>query len=185
MTIHARAEFDYTLDDLADVAWRTTQRSAHARSQRRIAVAVIAVLLGAALGAPVLYLRPEKPWFAFAVGIPAAILFVVLSYRMLPASMRRSLRRSLREHHGDGPHRCVVELHDDHMLWRHANLDWRLAWCDVRAIEPDGDDLVVTSRTGVSVVRGRAFADAAAREQFVATARRLQRNAGASTAEIS
>lgn len=172
MAIHASAEFDYDLDDLVDVAWRNVQWSRH--SQLRYAANVFGVLAGVGLGWAALSLVPENRWIAVPVGLAAAVVFAIAYFHRLCANIRRSLHRTLREQQGEGLRRCIVELHDDHMLWRQPDLDMRLAWRDVRAIEPDGDDLVVLSRSGVSLLRGRAFANPEARERFVTTALLLQ-----------
>ena len=178
MAVHAIAEFDYDLDDLVDVAWRNVKWSRN--SELRRAAGFFGVVVGIAVGWAAHSLMPERGWVAIPVGLAAVAALAILYFQWLCAVIRRSLYRILRERHGEGLRRCIVELHDEHMLFRQHDVDQRVAWRDIRAIEPEGDDLVVLSRTGVSTVRGVAFATPEAREMFVSAALLLQNAAAPS-----
>ena len=176
----ARAEFSYTLADLADVSWRAAKHSPTFRRQQTWTALVLGLTAGGLVVAALALTRDERsPALLLGAGAATAVVFMLWRTLRLPSLYRRAVTRIARERHGDGPFACVVELHEHHVALQQPGLELKFAWPEVLAITADGDDLELRARRGVMVVRGRAFANAAAREQFVGTARRLQHAARA------
>jgi len=176
MAVHARAVFDYTIDDQVDVELRNLNRLASARALARNAAVLVGLLFGVATSA-VVKLLGEDTSCALAMGVAATVVYAIIFLARRPAARREAVRRILLEHLGPGPFTCSVELHDDHMAWRieyeGMQVDTRMAWGELRAILVDGADWIVESRSGVAVVRGRAFASPADAESFWNTVERL------------
>jgi hypothetical protein len=119
MTVHARAAFQYGIDDLVDVALRNAKTNCPARARRFRNVSLfVGVLLGVAVGALVKLREPDNTPLAIAMGAFAAVAFAMIFAALYPKSQRDAIRRNLLELCGPGPFTCTVELHDDHMLWR-------------------------------------------------------------------
>jgi len=177
MTVHARAAFQYGIDDLVDVALRNAKRLPGTRSQVRNVSLFVGVLLGVAVGALVKLREPDNTRLAIAMGAFAAVAFAMIFAARYPKSQRAAIRRNLLELCGPGPFTCTVELHDDHMLWRddgqHRQSQTLLPWSELREVRVEGGDWIVESKTGISVLRGRAFANAAEADAFWATFERL------------
>ncbi|HZN42046.1 MAG TPA: hypothetical protein VFD82_24815 [Planctomycetota bacterium] len=169
MTVHARAAFQYGIDDLVDVALRNVNRLPGRRSQ----VLVVGLLLGLAAGAVGKLLDPDDTPFAIAIG---ALVAVAVPF-LYPKLQRAATRRNFLELYGSGPFTCTVELHDDHMLWRDDQQDrqvqTRLPWRELREVRVEGGDWIVESKAGISVLNADAFASAAEADVFWATFERL------------
>ena len=176
MTVHARAAFQYGIDDLADVALRNANRLPGTRSQIRSLTLFVGVLLGVAMGAFV-KLETGDTRFAIAMGAFTAVAFAIYFAIRYPKLQHAATRRNFLELYGPGPFTCTVELHDDHMLWRDDQQDKQvqmlLPWGALREVRVEGGDWIVESKTGISVLNGSAFASAAEADAFWATFERL------------
>jgi hypothetical protein len=176
MTVHARAAFQYGIDDLVDVALRNVNRLRSRRSQVRNGTMFFGVLFGVAAGA-VVKLETGDTRFGIAMGAFTAVAFAIYFAIRYPKLQHAATRRNWLELFGSGPFMCTVELHDDHMLWRDDQQDKQvqmlLPWGALREVRVEGGDWIVESKTGISVLRGRAFANAAEADAFWATFERL------------
>jgi hypothetical protein len=170
----ARAEYDYTLDELADVSWRAAKNSPRFRHRQRRTTITLGIGFGVAAASVVAF--AHGPSVAAVLGAGALTAIVIIAWRTLrlPAQYRRAVKRQALRRHGAGPLHCAIELHPERVLLQQPGLDLQFAWPEVLAVSVERDDVEIRARSGVLVVRGRAFANAAAREQFAATATRLQ-----------
>lgn len=186
MTVQARVTFEYGIDDLADVSARNVDRLASARATARNTVLIAALLVGIAGGAVSTLQKPGDVVFALVGGALCATAFAILLLLLRPGAQRAAVRRQLLEQWGPGPFTCIVELHDDQMLWREErgrlHLELRVPWAELREIRTEGEDWVVESRTGVSMLRGRAFVNTVEADAFFATLERLSATAAARVA---
>ena len=177
MTVHARAAFQYGIDDLVDVALRNVNRLPSTRSRFRNVTLLLGVLLGVTVGAVVKLREPDDTPFAIAMGALAAVAFAIIFSIRHPKAQRTATRRSLLELYGSGPFRCTVELHDDHMLWlddlQDKQAQTRTPWGELREVRVEDGDWIVESKTGISVLNADAFANAAEADAFWATFARL------------
>jgi hypothetical protein len=171
----AIASFDFSIEDLADV---TCRAASSFQRRRRTNALVLALLFGGLAAAAERLLRTDaSPWFAVFLGGLVAVTFYVFTVRRAPAHLLEVVKDDLRRRLGRGPFRCTVELHQPYMLVRQNDADMRVRWDTVTAVREVGDDVVVEARPMLTVVRGRAFADPAARARFAELARELQRAA--------
>jgi hypothetical protein len=166
----ATATFDCTLDDFVDVTWRSLARSREFWRQQHTITAILATLSAFLL---VFLLPNDPPGAAWAAGAAAATAMVVLRRVRLPVHARAGIRRLLRDRHGDGPHACTIDLHDEGLFVRQLDHLRHLPWLDVLTVRELGGDLEIATERSVVVVRDRAFADAAARRSFHDCAHRL------------
>ena len=161
--------FDFTLDDMVDVAERAAQRSGtvtRTRSQARLGVSVVSAVF-------VWLILPGEQWFRLlAAGAAAAI-----GWYTYPADLRKTHRRKLRKYFveqfgGEGPFHCDVELTPEGLVTEQAGSRTVRAWSTVTAVleTPNSIDFVCRG-SGSLVVRNRAFASREQYDEFLRTAR--------------
>lgn len=140
-----RAEFDFTIDDLADVSFRNFLGLRDFLSLVGIAItaAVIAVFVTA-------YQAPHYG-----------------------ARVKRRMANALAEQLGSSPMHCEVELRPEHLWSRQGNIELRCAWKDATAIAEIPEGVELRFRDGYVLVRSRAFANDTERAAFTARARDL------------
>jgi hypothetical protein len=171
----ARATFDYTLDEAADVVWRQSRRLRSLRSHPWITAVIMALVSGALLLIVFGWAFPDNPktlvvWIA-AGGALAAGIFGYVRYGH---HYRRAVRRMLREAHGDDPLHCEVELHHEHVRVLQPQTALTFPWPDVESVgDEDGDIVLLAKRGGVLVVRQRAFTGERERLAFLDLMRQL------------
>jgi hypothetical protein len=131
--------------------------------------------------------QPDATWFALAMGALASVAGALVFLVLYPKHQRGTTHRQLAELLGPGPFTCTVELHDDHMVWRDEGknrlVEMSIPWSDLREIRDEGGDLIVESRTGISILRRKAFATDSEAATFLATIDRLSRAASSRVAE--
>jgi len=170
----ARANFDSTAAERADVACRVAELLPTVRRQRRLAL-VLGLAMGAALILATLRWRgPDGDWFV-QIGIAALAALVV--GMMAPSQLRRSYRRTMHkvmlDAYGDGPQPFAAELHPDHVVGLSNQHNLTVPWREVRSVRDVGGDLEIVARTSLIVVRARAFASGDERDRFRQLAERL------------
>lgn len=178
----ASATFDFTVDDLVDVAVRTTTERARVR-RLRWAMPAFGVVLIAICGA----LRPDLPVWPIALVLAPIIAVSVVRC----AHLRRSHLRGvyLRAGLGVGG-KCTFDLHREELIVvTRTSSGWSklaLPWSDALALREDRGDLEIRYPENhpyrVAVLRGRAFRDAPERRACFALAHELWQAAHASAA---
>ena len=169
-----RAEFDATLEELADVGVRLNERSRVSRSSRRQAI-VLAGLIGGAAAYVVLDVIFSVPPAARVI-LSAAVGCVVafFSAQRHDGIVRQRYRKYCAERLGDRTSaHCEIEPRTEGLYVRQDQLDMTFSWEGIETIEDGTEDLVFTFRQGLVVVRGRAFSTPAERTRFVTKARTL------------
>jgi len=133
------------------------------------------------VGALVYALTPAPVDVRIVSAVVVAIaVFIGIALRPQRGNENPRLLRFFRERlGGDGPFLCEVEITEDAVSSRQLGTESRRAWSQVASVSevPGGIEFVFRPMESL-LVRDRAFADATARAEFLATARRfLQPNA--------
>lgn len=161
--------FDFTLDDMVDVAERAADRSNTVqgmRVQARYVSSIIAAVL------VYLIIPGDEVWRLVAAGIAAAICAW-----MYPGDYKKMHRKKLRQHFveqfgGQGPFRCEVELTPDGLAVTQAGALIVRKWSTISAVLDTGDSIeFVAGPSGTLVVRNRAFKSQAEHAEFLRLAR--------------
>jgi hypothetical protein len=165
----ARAEFDFTVDDLVDVQMRSASVEQAVRGARYRAIRAFGSLAaaGAAIGIAVPSLRADKVLWTLVAVMVVAALQSLLPWR---GRVTRALQRSASRLMPSGTARCVVELRSDRLEARYLDTILGMEWSRAVAVDDSGADVVVQGPVLV-VVRNRAFARPEDRAAFVAIAR--------------
>src|SRR5262245_37447258 len=131
----SRVQFDYDLDDLADVSVRYFTSTRAGRVQRRRAIwsvgagLVTAVIVVAALSSQNWSLSFLGP--VAAVALPVAALVGWLYGTMYDGECRRRVHKFLAEEMGEGKRfTCEVELRPDGLWNRQQHMEMLHAWPD-------------------------------------------------------
>lgn len=164
-----KVQFQFTLDDMVDLAQRAVGRSRVAAALRRER------LVGAALGAGALGYAiasgatPSHLAAALAAGIAAAVLYPALSRTLRRQRLRQLYRERLG---GAGPFSCEVEIAPSGITTTQMGASIKRDWSAISAVEDRGDSIeFVTRGAGTLVVRNRAFESQEAWRAFLDTAR--------------
>jgi len=161
--------FDFTVDDMVDVAERAAERSSTVRgigSQTRLVSSIIAAAI-------VFLLIPGDPvWRLLGAGVAAAVCAW-----MYPSDYRKLHRKRLRQHFieqfgGEGPFRCEVELTPQGLAVTQAGAQIVREWKSITAVLDTGDSIEFVARgSGSLVVRNRAFQSQSEHAEFLRLAR--------------
>lgn len=164
-----KVQFEFTLDDMVDVAERALDKSRLAASLRLRGVAVM-VLLAGALGYLVMA-GPASHRLAFAVVL--GLVVAALYPKALRTARQQRLRRLYRERLGSsGPFTCEVEIAPSGITTSQVGAHTTREWASIAAIEDRGDSIeFVTRGAGTVVVRNRAFRSREEWREFLDTAR--------------
>ena len=164
-----RVAFDFTLDDMVDVAERAAERSATVqgiRVQARYVSSLIAAVI------VYLILPGSETWRLAGAGLAALICAWIYpsDYKKLH---RKKLRQHFREQFGsEGPFRCEVELTPEGLAVTQAGARLVREWSTITAVLDGGDCIEFVARgSGSLVVRNRAFKSQSEHAEFLRLAR--------------
>ena len=164
-----KVAFDFTLDDMVDVAERAANRSATVqgmRSQARYVSSIVAAVF-------VYLILPGSQ--AFRLVCAGAAAFVCAW--MYPRDHRKLHRKKLRQHFveqfgGEGPFRCEVELAPEGLIVTQAGARTVRQWSSITAVNDTTDSIEFLARgSGSLVVRNRAFKSQEEHHEFLRLAR--------------
>ena len=180
--ILSNVQFDATFDELIDIQLRVLSGSLAVSSWRRvsrIATAAVTALIMFLL----IQLFPRATSTAGLLGAGAAGL---ISYAMYPIDHKRMLRRRLgkllNEQFGNIQSiRCEIELRRERLVVRQTGVEIAHSWSSIRGIRDTPDGVEFKLPAGLLMVRSRAFATPAEREQFLSQARALAHAGGGLT----
>jgi hypothetical protein len=164
-----KVAFDFTLDDMVDVAERAAERSATIKGMRSNAR-----LFSSIIAAVIVYLviPGDAVWRLLGAGVAALICAW-----MYPGDYRKLHRKKLRQHFveqfgGEGPFRCEVELTPQGLAVTQAGAQIVREWSTVSAVLDTGDSIEFVARgSGTLVVRNRAFKSQSEHAEFLRLAR--------------
>lgn len=174
----SHVQFEVTLDEVVDVQHRMLRESKIASSWRRKGRVAAAAITGVILFLSI-QLLPDTVTAASLFGAAVAFLVVYSVYPMdHERRVRRRLRRLLTERLGDVQSvHCEVELLPRGTRVRRAAVEITFDWGDLQTIEDTPDGIEYLFKSGIVLVRSRAFASQVARDQFLAQSRALAHQA--------
>jgi hypothetical protein len=164
-----KVKFDFTVDDMVDVAEREVTRSPAVRSWRWQDL-LVSCLVSALVAYMVVPGSHTQRLFAAVIG---ALIAVLITPFTAGRSRKRRLQKYFRERFGgDGPYTCEVELAPEGLVSVQAGMRSVREWPSIEAIveTPNSVDFV-TRASGSLVVRNRAFRSAEEHDAFVKLAR--------------
>jgi hypothetical protein len=170
-----RVEFEFDLDDLADVNVRAFLRTRFGRRATNNAGLAGAITFAVVLGVFASAYGSNVGLIAGAVGLIVGIPIGYLSRRAYVDVCRKRARRLLAEHLGDSARlRCEVELRPDGVWSRQRDVEVTTSWRNFVAADDviDGIELRFTGGACV-LIRNRAFATPDSRSAFLDRAREL------------
>lgn len=180
-----RVQFDETLDDMVEVAFRMCSRSRKVRSWRITARIAASILMGFVAWLTMFVLIPEvrEPRLIIA-GLGAAMggLLYPLTYRRI---LKRRLRGYYREQLGDHASFPVqVELSPEGIHTKQIGSQITFEWAQINKIQQTSDSIdFFTRHGGIAVVWKRAFASEESIGHFIEEANRyLDQSQGVSGA---
>jgi hypothetical protein len=164
-----KVQFEFTLDDLVDVAERALDKSRLAASLRWRGGAATVLLAGACVYLVTWGPAPYRLAFALAVGLVVAVFYP----KAARSARQRRLRRLYRERLGaPGPFSCEVEITPSGITTTQVGARTTREWASIAAIEDRGDSIeFVTHGAGTVLVRNRAFRSRDEWREFLDTAR--------------
>jgi hypothetical protein len=176
-TLH-RIEYDATIDDAVDVAFRLAGRSEACRKQVRLNVIIAGVLGGSGFLGVWVYDRSLPVGFELAVAAAGTVVFGVIFARLFRylfyKEMHKQHRKMVVEQFGGKPAiRSEVELRSDAIWVRQAGMELIFPWTLCTGIQDNAGDVEMNFTPGICVVRNRNFSSMAERQDFLDTARRL------------
>jgi hypothetical protein len=164
-----KVAFDFTLDDMVDVAERAANRSRTVmgmRSQARLVVSVVSAVI-------VWLILPGAYMFRLVAAAAAA----GIGWYLYPADQRKMHRKKLRQFFieqfgGEGPFRCEVELATEGLIVTQAGARTVREWASISAVLDTTDSIEFVARaSGTLVVRNRAFKSQSEHAEFLRLAR--------------
>ena len=164
-----KVSFDFTTDDLVEVAERALERSRASRSLRSAGLWGWCALCA---GGSYLVVPASLP-LRLAAAAMAAVLVVVL----YPSETARFRKKHLKQHYrerfgGDGPFTCEVELRPEGLSMVQAGTRVLHEWPLITEIVETPDSVDFVARGGGSLaVRNRAFRSPQQRAEFLRLAR--------------
>jgi len=164
-----KVQFDFTVDDMVDVAERAVTRSPVARSWRWQGL-LTSCLLSALVAYIVVPGSDARRLFAAVIGaLIAAAIYPFSAAR----SRKRRLQKYFRERFGgDGPYSCEVELTPTGLVTVQSGTRTVRDWSSIVQIQETADSVdFVTKGAGSLIVRNRAFRSAEEHHAFVKLAR--------------
>ncbi len=166
-----KVSFEFTLDDMADVAMRSTSRSQTLKSMRLNGRITLSVLIagGAWLAGEWLDSGSNSLFVALCTGF----LLFFLSGMDSGQSRADKLKKVFRERMGNGPFRCEVEIAENGLCSRQSGAETVHQWDAIRYVKDDGIDIEVGfTGLGLLVIRGRGFKGPEERLAFASEIRR-------------
>ncbi len=175
-----RASFEFGPEEHADVVCRHLQASPqHVRYRVRATVLVAAFVLVLAWVIDRAYAPDREPLVRMLVLAIPMLLVTAVYWLRWPGRVRAGVLRRLRRLHGDGPHRCDVEVHDDQIVFHQQGKTAQVPWREFTSVRAVGIDLELLGPRSAVVVRGHAFATNQERQAFHDKVQELHRRAAA------
>ena len=167
-----KIQYEFTVDDMADVMRRAVKRKRLWLTWRWRRRAIESILLGS-----VLYLVIEGPATNRVAG---AALFAVTSYFatwfIRGRSLGTSYSRLFREHVGsDGPFVFELEITSEALIATQLGETHRRNWTSVTKITEAKGGIEFDTRSGLVFARDSGFKSSAERSEFLNLARRFLR----------
>jgi hypothetical protein len=173
-----RASFEFGPEEHADVVCRHLQVSPrHARFRVRATVLVAAFVLVLAWVIDRAYAPDREPMLRAIVLALPMVLVAVIYWLQYPRRQRANVLARLRRLHGNGPHRCDVEVFADQIVFRQQGKTALAPWREFTSVRPVGIDLELLGPRSALVVRGHAFATSQERQAFHDRVQELHRHA--------
>jgi hypothetical protein len=157
--------FDFTLDDMVDVAERAADRSNTIQGMR-VQARYVSSLVAAVL--VYLILPGSETWRLVGAGVAALICAWIY-----PGDHKKLHRKKLRQHFveqfgGEGPFHCEVELTPEGLAVTQAGAHIVREWSTITAVLDTGDSIEFVARgSGTLVVRNRAFKSRSEHAEFL------------------
>lgn len=164
--------FEASVDDFAEVALRSVQRSPSMEASRRRSWALLTI----ALAVLVFLVAP----FASLTKALMAVLAAALTAFLFPLVYRHTLKMRFRQvwreqFTGADSTRIEVEIDEGGLTFRQRGTEITYRWSTVERVETAEDRVdFLLAGDGVATVRDRAFHSLEHRQQFVQLARALQ-----------
>lgn len=172
-----RVSFDFTPDDLADVAVRYVAGTARGRATRRNAIIAAGVAGAGGFLLVLLLISGERDATSVMqltlVALPVGLITAYTQAQTYASSVRRRTERLLKEELGSKPMRCDVELRADGVWMRQQNIEILHAWKDLISIDDGADGVEMRFRGSYLLIRSRAFTSAQERATFFDAAHKL------------
>jgi hypothetical protein len=149
-----KAQFDFSLEELVEVTYKSYKRSSEVLKARLQSTVIWALLIGL-LG----YLTiPGSNPFKLLSGISTGVVMGIIQWISYPDSYKKRLTKLfLEEVNGTGPFRCVVSLDDHGLVVSQLDTIYTRHWKDIENIQETLEGIEIISKSGVTLVRNRAF----------------------------
>ena len=161
---HMYVEFEYTKEDLVDVAKRCLKR----RNPKKADEWKASLYLGVSVAVILFFVLKTTPLTGVVTGLIAASV-ILLYQRWLRSSLENRMRQIADElMAAPGPYVCEVELRPEGLWLRQMDKQTIYEWKSLEAIEETADSVDIFSRDGGGVVvRNRAFSSETDRSRFI------------------
>ncbi len=158
-----RVEFIHSQEDMVDALLRLSARSKVLRRMKLNRT----ILMGLVTWFVVVVLF-RFSLYGFIAGAVGAFLSALTDPWLYRYGHRKALRKIIKERHGDKREfLCIVELLPEGMKTSDADMDVMFGWDAIEEILETNDSVDIFIRTGICVVRNRAFSSAAERQRFI------------------
>lgn len=172
-----RIEYETTVDDALDVAWRLSSRTQAFQKQLRQNGVIVGIAAAGGFVAAFVFAGATEPSalvVATVGGAAFGVLFGWLYKRFLVKETRKQHRKIIAEHFGGkSTLPCEVELRQDAVWSRVGAIEMLFPWSISTGVQDNPEDIELNFSQGICVVRNRRFASAAERQAFLEAARRL------------
>jgi len=157
-------EFEFTKEDLVDVAKRCLKRRNTSKADELKA----SLYLGVSVAVILLFVLKTTPLTGLVTGLIAALV-ILLYPRWLRSSLENRMRQIADElMAAPGPYVCEVELRPEGLWLRQMDKQTIYEWKSLEAMEETADSVDIFSRDGGGVVvRNRAFSSETDRSRFI------------------
>ena len=173
-----RATFYATPDDFVDLNTRLAKGSVVIR-QIRIRESILTGIIGGILF--YIVISPDTAWpfvlrlsVTAIVAIAAGALIIPLDRLIANSRFRRLV---IERFAGQKEVECTFEIRENGFWFKQDNIETLLDWADIKNITDADGDITVFLRSGLAIIRQRAFASVSQRKEFVeALNRHMQRS---------
>jgi hypothetical protein len=159
-----RVEFEFTKEDLVDVAKRCLKH----RNPKKADEWKPSLYLGISVAVLLFFVLKTSPLTGLVTGLIAALV-ILLYPRWLRSSLEKRMRKIADEMMAaPGPYVCEVELRPEGLWLRQMDKQIIYEWKSLEAVEETADSVDIFSRDGGgAVVRNRAFSSETDRSKFI------------------
>jgi len=164
-----RVQFDATLDDMVDAAFREVSRSRSLSRSRRWDYLAVSIVAGILAGITTYLVIPDTREIRLVLAGVAAVGSAAITPIAQRLSAKRRVRAYLREKLGsETPFNVEVELSREGVSANQKTGKVILAWHQIDSIHETTDSIDILPRHGgIIVVRKRAFASNEMMQQFI------------------